>query len=149
MFVIVPVRAMKLRSLLCLPVFYSAIFPLPAQTNNLPPHPRLLLNAAGVAELKQRITNSLWAKSSWNELKERADAALAQPIELPPRGGNWGHDYVCPAHGARLRQRKKIGAEQCDLLCPVGDHVLCGVAVLVTTDFDGNAMMAKHLDYAR
>src|ERR1041385_6964643 len=95
MFVIVPVRAMKLRSLLWLPVFYSAIFPLPAQTNNLPPHPRLLLNAAGVAELKQRITNTSWAKISWNELKERGDPAK------------------------------------------------------VTTDFDGNAMMAKHLDYAR
>lgn len=138
-----------LKPFLRLAVFFVAVSALGAETHTLPPHPRLLLDAAGVAELKQRIAAAPWAKASWEELKSHADAALARPLALPPRGGNWGHNYVCPIHGARLRQGKKIGDWQWEHICPVGDHVLRGDPSKATLDFDGNAMMAIHLDYAR
>jgi hypothetical protein len=120
-----------------------------AQTNALPPHPRLLLNAEGVAELKARIAAAPWAKESWDDLKARVEREMAKPIELPPRGGNWSHNYVCPVHGARLRQGKQIGPWQWEHICPVGDHVLLGDPSKATLDFDGNAIAGIHANYAR
>src|SRR5689334_22398084 len=67
-----------------------------AQTSALPPHPRLLLSADGVAQLKQRIEDAPWAAGSWQELKTNVDKSLNKPVVLPPRGGNWSHNYVCP-----------------------------------------------------
>ncbi len=90
--------------------FFSRAFLFPfrfrRKPNTLPPYPRLLVNAEGIAALKQRIAAAAWASSSWNQLKARAERDLKKPIELPPRGGNWSHNYVCPEHGARLRQGK-------------------------------------------
>src|SRR5690349_15996134 len=97
-------------------LFVLALFPgihaAKAQTNTLPPHPRLLLNADGIAQLKERIEGVPWAKASWQELKTNADKSLDRPVVLPPRGGNWSHNYVCPEHGARLKQGKLIGPWQ-------------------------------------
>src|ERR1043165_5436212 len=93
---------------------------------SLPPHPRLLLNADGIQQLKERIAAASWANTSWTQLNANAEQGLSVPIELPPRGGNWSHNYVCPAHGARLNQGRKIGAWQWEHICPVGDHVLRG-----------------------
>ena len=121
----------------------------PAQTNALPPHPRLLLNADGIAALKQRIIIAPWARASWQELTTRVDRELKKPVVLPPRGGNWSHNYVCPEHGARLRLGKKIGPWQWEHICPIGDHILLGNPAKATLDFDGNAIAAVHADYAR
>jgi hypothetical protein len=120
-----------------------------AQTNSLPPHPRLLLSADGIAELKVRIATAPWAKASWKELKARVDRDMDRPILLPPRGGNWSHNYVCPEHGARLRQSKQIGPWQWEHICPVGDHVLRGDPTKATLDFDGNSIAGIHANYAR
>src|SRR5581483_843377 len=75
----------------------------------LPPHPRLLLDSNGIVALKQRVATADWAKASWRQLSNNAAKTLDQPVELPPRGGNWSHNYVCPVHGARLEQGKQIG----------------------------------------
>ena len=115
----------------------------------LPPHPRLLLDAAGVRELRDRIAAAPWAKASWSELRAGADRALTQPVKLPPRGGNWSHNYVCPTHGARLTQGKQLGAWEWEHLCPVGNHVLRGDRSKATLDFDGNAIMGAHARLAR
>ena len=120
-----------------------------AQTNSLPPHPRLLLNAEGIAALKLRIAVAPWAATSWKELKARADKDLDKPIVLPPRGGNWSHNYVCPEHGARLKQSRQIGPWQWEHICPVGNHVLRGDPTKATLDFDGNAIAGIHASYAR
>ncbi|HWC59780.1 MAG TPA: heparinase II/III family protein, partial [Verrucomicrobiae bacterium] len=119
-----------------------------AQTN-LPPHPRLLLDGNGIAALKKRIAVAPWAAASWNELKARADRDLKKAVVLPPRGGNWSHNYVCPEHGARLKLGKQIGPWQWEHICPVGDHVLHGDPTKATLDFDGNAISSIHGDYAR
>ena len=120
-----------------------------AQTNNFPPHPRLLLSANGIAALKNRIATAPWAKASWAELKARVDRELRKPVVLPPRGGNWSHNYVCPVHGARLKLGKQIGPWQWQHICPVGDHVLLGNPAKATLDFDGNAIAGIHADYAQ
>src|ERR1043166_60246 len=129
--------------------FFCASLSSSAQTNiSLPLHPRLLLNAEGILQLKQRIAVAPWAKASWTQLKASAERALSSPIELPPRGGNWSHNYVCPIHGARLSQGRKIGAWQWEHICPVGDHLLRGDPSKATLDFDGNAIASSHGAYA-
>ena len=130
-------------------VFLLTAFSVTAQTNTLPSHPRLLLSADGIAQLKQRIAAAPWAKTSWQELKARADKELLKPVVLPPRGGNWSHNYVCPVHGARLRQGKQIGPWQWEHICPVGKHVLHGDPSKAPLDFDGNAIAGVHANYAR
>lgn len=110
----------------------------------LPPHPRLLLNADGIGQLKQRIATQPWAKESWDKLKATAEKDLAHPAELPPRGGNWSHNYVCPTHGARLKQGRKLGLWQWEHLCPTGPHTLRGDPSQAQLDFDGNAIAGVH-----
>ena len=110
----------------------------------LPPHPRLLLNAGGIAQLQQRIATQPWARESWDKLQTAAEKNLAHPVELPPRGGNWSHNYVCPTHGARLKQGRKIGTWQWEHVCPIGPHTLLGDPSKATLDFDGNAIAAAH-----
>ena len=117
--------------------------------NTLPPHPRLLLDADGLAQLKERIATQPWAKASWDEITSVADKSLASPVELPPRGGNWSHNYVCPIHGARLSQGRKIGPWQWEHICPVGPHTLHGDPGKATLDFDGNAIAATHARLAQ
>jgi oligo-alginate lyase len=121
----------------------------PAQTNALPANPRLLLNGEGIAALKERIAAAPWAAASWRELKARVDRDLEKAIVLPPRGGNWSHNYVCPEHGARLKQGKKIGPWQWEHICPVDNHVFHGDPEKATLDFDGNAISSIHAGYAR
>jgi len=120
-----------------------------AQTTALPPHPRLLLNTEGVAALKARISAAPWAAASWEDLKARVDRELTTPIALPPRGGNWSHNYVCPEHGARLKQGKQIGPWQWEHICSVGNHVLHGDPSKAALDFDGNAISGIHEHYAQ
>ena len=145
------VMSHTLRRFSFFPIGFSALFALTgllvssrAQTNALTPHPRLLLSSEGVAALKERISAAPWAAASWQDLKARADRELAKPIELPPRGGNWSHNYVCPEHGARLKQGKQIGPWQWEHICPVGNHVLHGDPSKSTLDFDGNAISSIH-----
>lgn len=115
----------------------------------LPPHPRLLLDAEGIAQLKQRIAVAPWAKASWAALEADAAKALARPVELPPRGGNWSHNYVCPEHGARLKQGRQLGPWQWEHRCPVGPHTLRGNPAKASHDFDGNAISAVHARLAK
>lgn len=120
-----------------------------AEALALPPHPRLLINSNGIAELRDRIATAPWAQRAWHSLQARTEKDLNQPVALPPRGGNWSHNYVCPEHGARLTQGKPIGPWQWEHLCPEGKHVLAGDPRVGKLDFDGNVIMDIHDHYAR
>ncbi len=67
----------------------------------LPAHSRLLLDQQDIQALQQRIAQQPW-KETWAACKKVVDKSLSQPVELPPRGGNWSHNYVCPQHGGRV-----------------------------------------------
>jgi len=109
----------------------------------------LLLDTNGIAALKSRIATAAWARASWVELSNSVVRALNRPIELPPRGGNWSHNYVCPTHGARLSQGKQLAKWEWEHICPVGHHVLHGDPSKATLDFDGNAIAGIHGKYAQ
>ena len=110
-------------------------------------HPCLLLDRKDIAQLKQKIAGPFAAP--WKDLLADVDRDMSKPVELPPRGGNWSHNYVCPEHGARLKQGKQIGPWEWEHICPVGPHILHGDPSKGTTDFDGNAIMGVHLDLAQ
>lgn len=114
-----------------------------AQSPQLPPHPRLLFNRAGIEQFKQKITQEPW-RAQWAGLVADLDKGLKKKVELPPRGGNWSHNYVCPEHGARLKQVRKIGEWQWEHQCPVGPHILHGDPSKATLDFDGNMIAEAH-----
>jgi len=115
---------------------------------DLPPHPRLLFNRQGIEQLRERINCYGWAKEQWESLKRRADAALGEPVKLPPRGGNWWHYYACPKHGASLRTGKQIGEWQWEHICPVDNEVLQSDPTKPERDYDGVVIMSVHGRYA-
>lgn len=127
--------------------------PVSAEVSNLvsslPDHPRLLLSRQGVSDLKVRIAAAPWARASWEALRRSAEESLSRPVELPLRGGNWSHNYVCPEHGARLTQGRKIGPWEWEHICPVGHHALRGDPGKASLDFDGNAIAGIHAGYAQ
>jgi hypothetical protein len=119
-----------------------------AQT--LPPHPRLLFNADGIAHLKARVLTkdaTAWA-TEWKNIQARFDARLQDKIELPPRGSNWGHWYVCPRHGARLSTGKQIGPWQWEHICPVDHESVKSDPTRPERDFDGCVLAGIHDRYA-
>ena len=121
---------------------------LPAAAQSLPAHPRLLFNQAGVERLKERAGSAEWA-GRWRAFRGGVDAALAQPVELPPRGADWWHWYVCPRHGVRLTTGKRIGAWQWEHICPVDGEVLHGDPSRPDRDYDAIVISATHDGYAR
>ncbi|MBI5831006.1 MAG: heparinase II/III family protein [Armatimonadetes bacterium] len=110
---------------------------------DLPPTPRLLVNAADLAALRAKVARPGWA-ARWSGFRADVDRAVAEPLALPPRGGNWSHNYVCPDHGARLKQGRRLGPWQWEHTCPVGPHTLLGNPAKATLDFDGNAIAGVH-----
>ncbi|MFA0751090.1 MAG: hypothetical protein SLRJCFUN_001493 [Candidatus Fervidibacter sp.] len=115
---------------------------------DLPPHPRLLLNRDGIAQLKERIRRYDWAKAQWDTLQKRADAVLTEPVNLPPRGGNWWHYYACPKHGASLRTGKQVGEWQWEHFCPVDNERLLSDPTKPERDYDGIVISGIHQRYA-
>ena len=131
----------------------AAVLPAPGATETpdiktRPSHPRLLLDQKDLQALKLRIAQPAWS-DRWAKYKGDVDKALARPVELSPRGGNWSHNYVCPDHGARLKQGKQIGPWQWEHICPIGKHVLRGDPAQAHLDFDGNGISAAHGRLAR
>jgi len=118
-----------------------------AQQVQLPPHPRLLFDAAGVARLKQKVASAPWS-AQWERLRRNADQTLTEKIELPPRGSNWYHYYVCPKHGARLTTGKRIGDWQWEHVCPVDKEVFHGDPSKPEADFDGCVLSGTHSGYS-
>jgi hypothetical protein len=132
----VKLRNSALFALLCLP--------LPAA---LPEHPRLLFNAAGIETLQKRIQRPEWS-AQWRAFQSTYDSGMNAAIELPPRGSNWYHWYVCPKHGARLATGRKTGPWTWEHICPVDNEVLKSDPASPKTDFDGCALSGAHSRYA-
>lgn len=111
--------------------------------------PSLLLTPQSIAALKDRIAADPQAAKQFAEIKMSVDAELLKPVELPPRGGNWYHWYVCPKHGNRLTTGKRTGKWTWEHVCPVDKETFKGDPTRVETDFDGCALSSVHRDYAQ
>ena len=129
-------RNSVLIGLLCLPLQAA-----------LPEHLRLLFNRAGIEALQQRIQRPEWS-AQWKNFQAAHDANLDAPIQLPPRGSNWYHWYVCPKHGVRLVTGRKLAEWQWEHVCPTDNEILRGDPGKVEADFDGCALAGVHGRYA-
>ena len=112
----------------------------------LPSHPRLLLDHADVETLKTKIAGP-FAKQ-WSTFRGEVDAAMSKPIDLPPRGGNWSHNYVCPSTAPASRLASRSGRGNGNTFAPLAPHILTGDPSKGTLDFDGNEISSIHLNYA-
>lgn len=116
--------------------------------DTLPPHPRLLLNEEGITKLKTRVKKPPWSEH-WKIIKTIFDARINENIELPPRGGNWAHWYICPKHGVRLNTGKQIGPWKWEHICPVDNEVFKGDSSNAERDFDGVVINKIHIRNAQ
>jgi len=62
----------------------------------------LLVDQSEIDAAKARAERHEWARSALRRLLLEADRALARPLEIPERGGQWTHWYSCPKDGAKL-----------------------------------------------
>ena len=110
---------------------------------HFPPNPRLLFGPAGIDAFKLKVLRPQWLPI-WDDFIKQLDGKLAAAVDLPPRGGNWSHNYVCPTHGVKLKGGKRIGHWQWEHICSVGDHILRGDPSRGTSDFDGCVIEQTH-----
>lgn len=103
------------------PVVARAQVVAPDKQLSLPPHPRLLLTAADLSTIRSRAEKMAGPRELVAQMRARCMEALAKPVELPDRGGQWGHWYVCPKHGARLRTESPTRH-----VCPIDGEVYTG-----------------------
>ncbi len=62
----------------------------------------LLINQAGIDAAKRKAEAVPWARSALDAILSRAAREMKRKVDLPPRGGQWGHWYSCKKDGARL-----------------------------------------------
>jgi len=118
-------------------------------TGELPAHPRLLVSRSGVERLKSRVAELDWAQRWWRRFLAGVDSRLKRPVELPPRGGNWYHWYVCPEDGSALRRGRSIGKWRWEHRCELCNKVWTGGRPdEPSRDYDGCAIQSVHFDYA-
>jgi hypothetical protein len=138
--------------LLILLIIAPGLPPLAAQPSGnhppLPNHPRLLLTGDQVDALRSRVQKLDWAKSIWSQVINRADRAIADAPEIPPRGSNWTHWYVCPDHGGPLKRGESTRPWQWKHECPEG-HTVVGDPDTPNRDFDGCVIEGLHNALAR
>lgn len=78
---------------------FAVATPLPER-----PHPRLLLSQDEIERAKQRAAKYDWAKRQLEALIAAGNSALSLKIEdLPQKGGQWHHHYVCKTCGVALK----------------------------------------------
>jgi hypothetical protein len=62
----------------------------------------LLIDQAGIDAVKRKAETQPWAKRALDANLARAKRDVKRKVDLPPRGGQWGHWYSCKKDGARL-----------------------------------------------
>ncbi|MBC7543644.1 MAG: heparinase II/III family protein [Candidatus Sericytochromatia bacterium] len=119
-----------------------------AQAAPLPPHPRLLFDARDLPALRERVHGSASAPL-WDKTLAELKRSMAEPVTLPPRGGNWSHFYVCPKHGVRLETGKELAPWHWEHRCPVDGEILASDPAKPPTDLDGVVIGHRHYAHAR
>jgi hypothetical protein len=62
----------------------------------------LLVDQTEIDAAKEKAARLPWAKAAMSQLMKDAEAALQSTLEVPSRGGQWGHWYVCKKDGVTL-----------------------------------------------
>lgn len=132
---------MKIKSFLYF-VFVMTAISLSAQTTQ---RTSLNITPQDITNIKVKITQYDWAKERWMQIKAIADSAVADKsiIELPLRGGNWGHFYVDPEEGKPLVPGKYLGNWHWEHHNQAGTKTYLSVDSVKEKDYDGVLIMSK------
>jgi oligo-alginate lyase len=74
----------------------AAVPAVPADTDYL------LITKDEIEAVKDKAKRLAWARAALDHLLNGAASDLAKPLDIPNRGGQWGHWYACKKDGARL-----------------------------------------------
>ena len=64
--------------------------------------PGLLADQADFVAALKKAKRNAWASAILQGILQNAQDQLAKPIDVPERGGQWGHWYSCPKDGVEL-----------------------------------------------
>jgi oligo-alginate lyase len=62
----------------------------------------LMLDQTEIEAVLAKAKRCEWAATALQKLLTAADTTLAKPIDIPNRGGQWGHWYTCKKDGSTL-----------------------------------------------
>jgi hypothetical protein len=132
---------MKIKSFLCV-IFAIVAISLSAQTSQ---RTSLNITPQDITNIKAKITQYDWAKDRWAQIKAIANEAADDKsvIELPLRGGNWGHFYVDPEEGKPLVPGKYLGNWHWEHHNQAGTKTYLSVDSVKEKDYDGVLIMSK------
>ncbi len=63
----------------------------------------LLVSRAEIEAARKKAAKHAWARAALEQVIKDAEEALARPLKIPERGGQWTHWYSCPKDGVGLR----------------------------------------------
>lgn len=121
----------------------------PAKTWWLPEqHPCLLTTPAGIRTLRHQLQTIPWKTQSWQRLRAEADKFLEQPVDLPPRGGQWNQAYLDSVSGQVLQRGKLVGDWQWEHHNPKTQQIYRGNPARASRDYDGIIIGLLHDTWA-
>lgn len=85
---------------------------------------------------------------SWHLLQRHADEILAEPMEIPPRGGNWEQFYISPVTGNNLSIGKLVGDFRWEHIDKSTGQAFLGDTTDLEKDFDGVVISLIHDTWA-
>jgi hypothetical protein len=98
----------------------------------------LLVDRAEIEGARSKAEKHPWARAALSQLLADAEQALARPVSLPERGGQWTHWYSCKKDGAGLKT-----VSPSEHRCPV-----CGT-VYRGDPYDAVVLSHVHSSYSR
>jgi hypothetical protein len=63
----------------------------------------LLVDSEEIEAARRKAEKHVWARAALKRLIRDAEEALARPLKIPERGGQWTHWYSCPKDGVTLQ----------------------------------------------
>ena len=138
-------KTMKLFLILFVSLFFGCFI------SNAQTAQRVTLNItnADIDNVKIKVTQYDWARSRWSKIKLLADAAAkdTSQIELPLRGGNWGHYYVDPEDGKPLIPGKYLGNWHWEHYNQSRTKIFYGDENKINKDYDGVLILTQIHDH--
>jgi len=80
--------------------------------------------------------------------KKNADDYLNEKIEIPPRGGNWEHNYISPETKNELERGRQIGDWKWEHRDKITGKLFLGDTIDIKKDFDGVIISLIHDSWA-
>lgn len=111
-------------------------------------YPCLWVNSTQIAQIKKDIKDTTLKMLSWIGLKNDADKYLREPLEIPPKGGNWEQYYISPKTSNVLRLGELVGNYRWKHIDPKTNEFFLGDTSDIEKDYDGVVIGFIHNNWA-